>query len=147
MTNPTPTDGNGESERDLEDLRSHLERSYQGALESDPHSYTGAARIAFADYVMARFLAWHKSEVQVERLEAAREAQAAKFADYLTSLDAVEVARLLAATLYMYCMEPTNADKVSYKIDGFSRNGKVLGDMKLTANLKAANPPIERTKT
>jgi hypothetical protein len=84
--------------------------------------------------------------IKKERLEAAREAQAAKFADYLTSLDPTEAAQLLAVTLYMYIMEPTNADKVSYKIDGFSRNGKVLGDMKLTAALKAANPPIERKK-
>lgn len=49
---------------DLEDLRKHLEGSYQGALEANLHSYSGVAKVAFASYVMARFLAWHERVVR-----------------------------------------------------------------------------------
>lgn len=38
----------------LEELHEYLERSYQGALDSDPIAFSGAARVAFADYVIAR---------------------------------------------------------------------------------------------
>jgi hypothetical protein len=56
---PTPP-----ADSQLDDLRNYLERSYQGALEADGTSYSGAARIAFADYVIARVEAWHRKKLQ-----------------------------------------------------------------------------------
>lgn len=85
-----------------------------------------------------RHFVYQLADYILERIQTARvEAQGEKFAGYLEGLDPVEVSRLLGATIYTYIMEPTNADKVSYKISGFSKNGKVLGDMKITAQLKA----------
>jgi hypothetical protein len=62
-------------------------------------------------------------------------AQAERFDSYLKKLDQTEAIHLLAVTAYLYVMEPTNASSFKTKIREFSRHGKVLGDMHISARL------------
>lgn len=55
--------------------------------------------------------------------------------DWLSKQDIVEVQKFFAVIMYRYIMHPTNATKVDIKLDRFSQDGKVLGDLEITAQL------------
>jgi hypothetical protein len=69
---------------ELNDLRQHLERAYQGALESQPEVYTATAKTVFADYVIARVQAYAEA-VARKREVAARIDELDKFSDMQVS--------------------------------------------------------------
>jgi hypothetical protein len=81
--------------------------------------------------------------VEVEKQKAAVDARAENFSDYLASVEPAEAMRLLARTAYLYIMEPTNATNFETTLYGFNRKDKVLGDLRISAQLTTPPKPEE----
>lgn len=60
-----------------------------------------------------------------------------EFRELLEKLDAYNFAHTLAIVIFMKTMEKTNATDATFTLEGFNQNGVVLGDMVITASLRA----------
>lgn len=63
------------------------------------------------------------------------EAQTTKLLDW-SKENPLEVHQLLGMLVYNTYMEDTNATDVTFKLKGFSKQGKVLGDLELKATIR-----------
>lgn len=79
-SDPTPSKPD-----ELAELRNYIEQGYQGALDANPNSYSGAARIAFADYVMTRMQAYI-AQYYLPKDQAARDVVEARLEEYQLGL-------------------------------------------------------------
>jgi hypothetical protein len=68
-----------------------------------------------------------------------------RFREQLEDLSVTDFAHVLSVVIYMKAMENTNAETVTFTLEGFNNNGEILGDMVIKAEL--TNKDGARNKT